>query len=85
MSKVVIYTKDNCPYCVRAKRTFENLNIQYQELKIGVDVTREQLLEASPNARTAPHIVIDNTVIGGYEQLAAYIENTGWNGTGYTL
>jgi glutaredoxin len=34
--------------------------------------TREQLLEACPEARTVPQIVIDGVVIGGYDQLEEY-------------
>lgn len=82
---VIVYSKDNCPYCVRAKMLLDNYSIKYEEKKIGVDVTREELLEACPNARTAPQIVINGTPIGGYEQLSKYIEDTGFNGTGHTL
>ncbi len=84
-NNVIIYTNDNCPYCVMAKRTFERLNVLYTEKKVGADVTREELLEAVPGARTVPQIIINSEVIGGYAELASYIENTGFNGTGYTL
>ena len=36
--------------------------------------TREHLLEACPEARTVPQIVIDGTVIGGYDQLEEYFK-----------
>ena len=61
------------------------MKVPYTEKKIGVDVTREQLLEVAPNARTAPQIVINQEVIGGYTDLVEYIENTGFNGTGNSL
>ena len=82
---VVVYSKDNCAYCVQAKRLLESMRVPYTEKKIGVDVTREQLLEVAPNARTAPQIVINHEVIGGYTDLVEYIENTGFNGTGNSL
>ncbi len=85
MMDVVIYSKDNCPYCVMAKQLLKKSNIAFTEKLIGVDVTREQLLEVAPNARTAPQIVIGNQVIGGYNELVSYMENTNFNGTGYTL
>jgi len=50
-----------------------------------VNCTREELLEAIPNARTVPQIVINSHVVGGYEQLVEYVENTGFNGTGESL
>jgi len=85
MSEIIIYSKPNCPYCVRAKHLLSAYGLNFQEKVVGVDTTREELLEAAPNARTVPQIIINGSVIGGYEQLSSYIENTGFNGTGHTL
>lgn len=82
---VVVYSKPNCPYCVRAKHLLQNYSIPFTEKVVGADVTREELLEAAPNARTVPQIIINGEVIGGYEQLSKYIEETNFNGTGHTL
>jgi len=80
---VTVYTKDLCGYCDAAKSLLKKMNVRFEEARIGTDVTREELLEIAPNARTAPQIVINNKVIGGYDDLVNYIENTGWNGSGY--
>jgi glutaredoxin 3 len=85
MREIVVYSKPNCPYCVKAKRLLDQMELPFTERVVGVDATREQLLEAAPNARTVPQIIIDDKVIGGYDQLATYIETTGFNGTGYSL
>jgi len=83
MTKVIVYTKDHCPYCEKAKHLLTKLNIAFETKKVGVDVTREQLLEVAPNARTVPQIVIGGKVIGGFAELEQYIDDTGFNGTGY--
>jgi len=70
--RVVIYTKDNCPYCVHAKKLFSEKNESYQEMKIGVDLTREEFLEIFPDVRTVPFIIIDEERIGGYDRLIEY-------------
>ena len=80
---VTVYTKDLCGYCDAAKSLLKKMNVRFNEAKIGTDITREELLEIAPNARTAPQIVINNKVVGGYDDLVDYIENTGWNGSGY--
>ena len=80
---VTVYTKDLCGYCDAAKSLLRKMNVRFDEAKIGTDITREELLEIAPNARTAPQIVINNKVVGGYDDLVDYIENTGWNGSGY--
>lgn len=67
--KVVIYTKPDCTYCGRAKKLLSIQGIPYQEIVIGTDVTREEFLELIPNAKTVPQIIIDNELIGGYNQL----------------
>ena len=73
---VEVYSKDNCAYCTKAKILLETQHTEFIERKIGVDVTREQLLEIAPHARTVPQIVIDGTVIGGYDQLAKYLKGS---------
>ena len=73
---VEVYSKDNCAYCTKAKILLETQHMEFIERKIGVDVTREQLLEIAPHARTVPQIVIDGTVIGGYDQLAKYLKGS---------
>ena len=83
MSVVTVYTKDLCGYCDAAKSLLKRMNVRFDEAKIGTDITREELLEIVPNARTAPQIVINNKVVGGYDDLVDYIENTGWNSSGY--
>ena len=80
---VTVYTKDLCGYCDAAKSLLKRMNVRFDEAKIGTDITREELLEIAPHARTAPQIVINNKVVGGYDDLIEYIENTGWNGSGY--
>lgn len=67
-----IWTKDNCPYCVRAKALFEQKGVEYTERVIGKDATREDLLERAPHARTVPQIWLDGNYIGGYTELAAF-------------
>lgn len=74
-----IYTKDNCPWCVKAKELMKNLHLKYTELKLGEDFTREELRELLPEnlPLTVPQIFIYNKRIGGYEDFAEYCENTG--------
>ena len=81
--KAIVWSKDNCTYCDQAKKLLEEKGVEFEEKKIGHGYTLEDLLAVVPNARTAPQIVINNKVVGGYDDLIEYIENTGWNGSGY--
>lgn len=70
----LIYSKDNCPFCVKAKYIFESQNIPYKEINIGRDITREEFLELFPDQKTVPLIFIDTQKIGGYSELVKHIE-----------
>lgn len=67
--KAVIWSKYNCHFCESAKKLLESKNIPYEERKIGEGFTKEQLLEAVPDARTVPQIFLDNEYVGGYTEL----------------
>lgn len=83
--KVIVWSKYHCPYCDQAKALLKQKGIEFEERKIGDGYTKEELLEAVPTARTVPQILFGEKLIGGYTDLVKYIEETGFNGTGYTL
>jgi glutaredoxin len=82
--KAEIYTKTNCPYCTKAKSLFQIKGIEYVEYMISPGfnegpigdnqqyVTKEQLLERAPHARTVPQIWLDGEYVGGYTELEKY-------------
>lgn len=73
--KAIIWSKDNCAFCVRAKQLLESKQIEYEERNIAEGKwTREQLLEAVPNARTVPQIFIDNKHVGGFTELREFLQ-----------
>ena len=72
----IVWRKYNCPYCDQAKALLAQRGIAYEERKIGDGYTREELLEAVPNARTVPQIFINNKLIGGFTELRQHLEET---------
>lgn len=68
---VIVWSKDHCPYCVQAKALLEQKGIEFEERKIGDGWSKEQLLEAVPNARTVPQIFLDGELVGGFTELRA--------------
>jgi glutaredoxin len=73
--KAVVWSKYNCPFCDQAKALLKMKGIQFEEKKIGDGFTREELLEAVPNARTVPQIFLDEELIGGFTELKKRLEN----------
>jgi glutaredoxin 3 len=71
--KAVVWSKDACPFCVQAKALLESRGIEFEERNVSRDWTREQLLEAVPDARTLPQIFLDNRHIGGFTDLRSHL------------
>jgi len=78
-NNITIYTKDNCSYCEKAKALLKGLDLTYEEKKYGTDFkTPEELFKlVNKQVRTMPQIVIDEKLIGGYNQLVEYFVEKG--------
>lgn len=68
-NNVILYSRDNCSYCVMAKQYMHSKNISYNEMKLGVDLTREEFMSIFPDVKTLPFIIIDGEKVGGYDKL----------------
>lgn len=71
--KATIWTKPKCNYCFMAKLLFEQNNIDYEEIEL-TDDNREEFKKVAPHATTVPQIVLDNQLIGGYNDLLAKLQ-----------
>ena len=67
--KAVVWSKERCPACMQAKALLTQKGIEFEERKIGAEYTREDLLEAVPEARSVPQIFIDGELVGGFTEL----------------
>ncbi|MBK9322072.1 MAG: glutaredoxin [Bdellovibrionaceae bacterium] len=70
-AKVVIYTKDPCPYCVRAIHFFNEYGIKYEEVDLTDRPEEIDRIKNETGWRTVPIIMINNDLIGGYMDLKA--------------
>ena len=74
ITQIIIYSKDNCGYCVKAKSLLNNLGLTYTEKKIENFLTTEALFEEiGKQVRSMPQIKINGELIGGYNQLVEYL------------
>ena len=71
MAKVIMYTKEQCPYCVMAKQLLASRNVTVEEIRIDLDEAKRDEMIARTNRRTVPQIFINDQAIGGYDDLAA--------------
>lgn len=74
----LIISKDNCPYCVKAKRLFKQLDIPFTELHVPDDITREEfrvMFDGHP--LTVPKIYENSTLVGGYDDFVKFMNEKG--------
>ena len=74
MTRAVVWSKNACPFCDQAKNLLKLKGIEFEERNISTDWTREQLLEAVPDARTVPQIFLDGALIGGFTELRKHLK-----------
>lgn len=70
MAKVVIYSKDHCPYCQRAKQLFKKKNVSFDEINLEGKEAEYEALKQKTGLRTVPQIFINDQLIGGFSDLA---------------
>ena len=78
--KIVIYSKNNCQYCTKAKHLVKSLGLEYEEMSFEKDFNGDvdKLVEhVGKKVRTMPQIKIDDVLVGGYNQLIEYFVEQG--------
>ena len=72
MPKVTIYTRQFCPYCIRAVQLLKQKGVKYTEIDAGMDAKKKQeMIKRSNGGRTFPQIFIGDTHIGGSDDMMA--------------
>ncbi len=72
MAAVTIYSKDYCPYCVRAKALLTQKQVAFDEIRIDQQPERRAEMIAKANGRsTVPQIFIGTLHVGGCDDLLA--------------
>ncbi len=72
MVSVEMYTTAICPYCVAAKNLLKQKGFDYTEIRIDTDAQgREAMLTRTGGRRSVPQIFINDTHIGGFDDLVA--------------
>ncbi len=84
-NKIMIFSQTNCPYCIKAKRILDKMELKYLSKELDVDAfknnkTLDQLNKLC-GFETLPKIFIGNKFIGGCDDLILLI----YDGTFYKI
>ncbi len=68
---ITLYTKDYCPYCVKAKNLLTSIGATYEE--VDITSTPEVIIELAKKSgmRTVPQIFVWDTCLGGFDSINA--------------
>lgn len=66
---VKVYTKNYCPYCVRAKALLDSLNIPYEEEDITDTPEKIEELSRKSGMMTVPQIFANEKLLGGFSDI----------------
>ena len=77
---IIVYSKNNCVFCTKAKSLLTNLGLEYEEKTLEKDFGSDpsKLIEdIGKNVRQMPQIKINGELIGGYNQLVEHFNEKG--------
>lgn len=78
MSKVLMYTTQVCPYCVRAKSLLKQRGVEaIEEVRVDMDPSARDRMVELTGRRTVPQIFIGDTHVGGCDDLFALDQRGG--------
>ena len=78
--KIVVYSKNNCQFCTKAKHLVKTLGLEYVEKSLEKDFDSNPIKlveDIGKQVRTMPQIKIDDKLVGGYNQLIEYFADKG--------
>ena len=76
--EIIIYSKNNCVFCTKAKHLVKTLGLEYTEKKMEeFDSPQAMLEDIGKQVRTMAQIKIDGKLVGGYNQLVEYFADRG--------
>lgn len=72
MARVLMYSTQVCPYCRMAEKLLANKGVtEIEKILIDADPAKREEMMSRTGRRTVPQIYIDETHVGGYDDLSA--------------
>jgi glutaredoxin 3 len=71
VADVLVYTTENCPFCIRAKALLDARGIAYREINLDRDHDGRTQLVRKTGMMTFPQVIIDGQLVGGFQETLA--------------
>jgi glutaredoxin-like YruB-family protein len=67
MKKIVIYTTNNCGYCMKAKEYFKKLGLSYEEINVSGNTAKQNEMIEKSGQYSVPVIEIGGRLTLGFD------------------
>lgn len=71
MANIIVYSKNYCPFCDRAKNLLNRKGAAFEERNIDGNAEELKKLMEKTGMRTLPQIFINDNLIGGFDDMNA--------------
>jgi glutaredoxin 3 len=71
VADVLVYTTENCPFCIRAKALLDARGVTYREVNLERDPDGRAELVRKTGMMTFPLVLIDDVLVGGFQETLA--------------
>ena len=76
MARIVMYATGTCPYCIMAERLLRSRGVaEIEKVRVDLEPARRAEMMEKTGRRTVPQIYINDTHVGGYDDLAQLDRN----------
>jgi glutaredoxin 3 len=75
MSKITVYTTEQCSFCSRVKGLLSAHGVEFAEVNLSKDPVGRAELAHKTGMMSFPQVLIDGELLGGFAELQAAAEN----------
>ncbi len=74
--KATVYTGLACTWCDRVKALLKDNDYEIEEIMVNKTILEELQTKYDTTIRTVPQVVIDDALIGGYNEVESLMKGT---------
>jgi glutaredoxin len=72
--EIIVFSKENCSYCMYIDRLLNQLNLEYTKLTLGEDFTKSEFYKKFGMDSTFPRVEINEELIGGARDTVEWLK-----------
>ena len=72
--EIIIFSKDNCSYCLYTTKLLDEIGLTYTEFKLGKDFTKADHYKKFGMDATFPKVEINEKIVGGARDTVEWLK-----------